>query len=198
MEPGTTGMPRRRWTGSRTAAGTVLVLALAGALPETADAQVILPPPGTRIRITLDDAERVVGALSGARHDTLLIRPELQEADRAVPLNTLQRLEVSRGIRPQTGRGALIGLLSGAAAGAVSGMVVCAGDNCVNSGEDLTTLVPVVLGIGGGAFGAGVGALIGAQFHGEHWTTLSGTRGRRMGMNLRREPGLRLAFRVRL
>jgi len=183
--------------GRKLAAGAAFALALGGALPEDAGAQVILPPPGTRVRVTLDTSEQVTGKLAGAHRDTLLVRPELQETDRAMALGSLTRLEVSRGIRPQTGKGALIGLVSGAAAGAASGMVVCSGGNCVNSGEDLTTLVPVVLGIGGGVVGAGVGALIGSRFRGEHWRTFPLPRAQ-VSVNVRGEPGLRLAYTVRL
>lgn len=182
----------------RAVSGAVLLLILGCLLPAGAAAQVFLPPAGARVRVTLASSEKLVGTLSGAHRDTLLVRPVDAQEARALPLGTLTRLEVSRGIESRTGRGALIGLVSGAAAGAASGMIVCAGDNCVNSGEDLTTLVPVALGIGGGVVGAGVGALLGSGFHGENWATVPLPRSH-ASLNLRCEPeGLRLAVTLKL
>lgn len=188
--------PRRAPTERRQrgAMCAVLLAVLLSVFPaEAATAQIVLPPPGTRVRATTDSG-KIVGHLSGARRDTILVRPEHAAEDREISLQDIRRLEMSRGIQPRTGRGALIGLVSGAVAGAVSGMIVCAGDNCVNSGEDLTNLVPVALGIGGGVVGAGTGALIGAQFHGEQWRTIP-LPGAKFGMaHPPPEPGIRLAF----
>jgi len=80
----------------------------------------------------------------------------------------------SRGRRSYAGRGALIGLAAGAAAGIASGSIVCATDNCSSSGGDWKGLVVGVLGIGGGLVGAGVGALVGAGLSGERWEAVHG------------------------
>lgn len=198
MGPGGRGATAMRSLAPRIGNGAWLLLILGCLLPTGASAQVFLPPAGARVRVTLTSSEKLVGTLSGAHRDTLLVRPVDAQEARAFPLGTLTRLEVSRGIRTRTGRGALIGLVSGAAAGAAGGMIVCAGDNCAHNGEDLTTLVPVAMGIGAGVVGAGVGALLGSGVRGEDWATVPLPRSH-ASLNLRgKREGLRLALTLRL
>lgn len=66
--------------------------------------------------------------------------------------------------RSRTGRGALIGLVVGAAAGAITGQVVCADGNCESSSwpGDISGAVSLSLGLGGALVGAGIGAVVGS------------------------------------
>lgn len=198
MGPRGRGATARRSLAARIGTGAWFLVSFGCLLPAGAAAQVFLPPAGARVRVTLASSEKLVGTLAGAHRDTLLVRPVDAQEARALPLGTLTRLEVSRGIHSRTGRGALIGLVGGAAAGAAGGMIACAGGNCVHNGEDLTTLVPVALGIGTGVLGAGVGALLGSGVRGESWATVPLPRSH-ASLNLRGRPeGLRLALTLRL
>jgi hypothetical protein len=87
----------------------------------------------------------------------------------AVPLTSLTSLQVSRGKRSLAGPGALVGMVTGGVAGVSLALSACKDDFCQSNGEDKTVVVALVLGVGGAALGAGVGALLGAFKKVDRW-----------------------------
>lgn len=132
--------------------------------------------PGARVRLSLKadpvrfERQRVLGLLVGFEGDTMLVSHQPGGPGRAVPLDKVETFEVSTGRKSSAGKGALIGLAGGAAAGVGAALIVCDDDECVGSGYgSYKGLVAGVFGVGGALFGAGVGALVGGRFHGDRW-----------------------------
>jgi hypothetical protein len=117
--------------------------------------------------------ERIIGTLESATDNKLIVREGKEGPRREVPLASLNLLEVSRGRHSSSGKGALIGMFAGAAGGVAAGYVVCNHGNCDSSTGDLTGIWASALGLGGGLFGAGIGAIIGGVIHTERWEKVS-------------------------
>jgi hypothetical protein len=147
-----------------------------------------LVPGGSRIRVhtlapgpmarfpALEDrpGESFTGTFVGLRPDTLVVDREGDGDRLGIPIASIASLEASLGRHSRAGRGAVIGLLGGAAAGVVVGLVVCANGNCESSGiDDATPIVASVLGLGGAVAGAGIGAGAGAMVKTERWRRVS-------------------------
>ena len=121
--------------------------------------------PATRIRFALAPGDRMrIAQVIVQRNDSLWVRTASTDDTLALALATLGRLDVSRGQHRSTLKGAGLGLVSGAVAGAIIGY--SAGEDCSKSSficfpRDQTTLMGAVY-VGG--LGAGVGALLG-HFH---------------------------------
>jgi len=158
---------------------------------------------GARVRLFLKPTpehmtrERIMGLLMRVDEDSVVVNVGPGLPGRTVAIDALQSFAVAHGRKSSAGKGALIGLASGVAGGVVAGKIVCSGGDCENSGlGDTTPIVASVLGVGGGLFGLGMGALIGGRFHTDRWERVS-IRDLRMGM----EPngnGLRLRFSLAL
>jgi hypothetical protein len=141
----------------------LLVLLMVILLPEAAHAQVTGVGVGDRIRVTGD--VRGTFMVAEIRGDTLVTDRGMRVADSA-----LKTLSVHRG-RRSTGsgmaRGALIGLGTGAAAGAVVGIILKGDDDYFYGQFHSTTEVAAVwataLGIGGLLGGTVVGAIAPGQ-----------------------------------
>jgi hypothetical protein len=132
--------------------------------------------PGTRVRVSLRATtthltrDRIIGSLVSVQSDTLVVSEHAGRADLVLPTEAIASLEVSRGRKSAAGKGAVIGLVSGAAGGVATGLIACGGGNCAESGlGDVTALLSAALGLGGGLTGAGIGALVGGRIHSDRW-----------------------------
>jgi hypothetical protein len=123
---------------------------------------------GSRVRVHLfQPRSKVVGNLVRLTGDTLIILPENDgHHEMALSSANVRRLELSRGRRSRTGRGALVGSIVGAVGGYVALHYVCR-DNCVGA-VALYALIP-----GAGLVGAGIGAGVGSLIRTERWQPVS-------------------------
>ncbi len=137
-------------------------------------------PIGARVRVSLRTPlapqshllrERIIGSLMNLEGDRVIVS-EKGGPGLSIPIESVRAFEVSRGRKSGAGRGAVIGLLSGAAGGIGAGLIVCGNGECEYSSSDYTPLVAGVLGIGGALFGAGVGALVGGRIHSDRWESI--------------------------
>ena len=152
----------RSTTHTFTSIASALLLAAALAGPVTA--QVSDVPRNVRVRLTLagEPVQRVVGVVVPGEGDSLLVRTGDSLA--VIPRARVQRVEMSgRGGR-RTGRGLLIGFAVGTVVGAVAGLT------CPT---DCQPEMPLIMGAGGGGFGALLGGAAGALFRSETWTNVN-------------------------
>jgi hypothetical protein len=149
----------------RTTGLTAVALSLslsAGSL----DAQTV--SAGERVRVTIEEQSgKLTGTLEEWGSDTLYVVPDGASQDvaaRAISLSSLSRLETSRGMKSNAGKGALIGggigLVIGGGMSLIAGSTV---DTEVTSTDYLIFTGLVTVG------GAGIGALIGALIKSERW-----------------------------
>lgn len=154
-------------------------------IPRVASAQVDPPEPGARVRLTVPcelvpqpAPERrnlcvFVGKLAGWRTDAIDLDVDGRRS--SYNLNTVSRLEVSRGSRSRKLLGAGIGFVVGVGgayhlfhSGGSTGMCdQSANQDAIDSGYCLG-----IYGLGGLA-GAGLGALIGSRIRTERWQSVS-------------------------
>jgi hypothetical protein len=120
------------------------------------------------VRITAPEirAEPIIGTIIEKRAETWIVGLDVPDAaPLEVPLATVNRLEVSRGLQKNTARGLGYGALGGIAVGVLMGLLAgdddCtrereAGSSCleVMSAGDKAALFGVTFGILGGAIGA--------------------------------------------
>ena len=169
----------------RRSLGAALV-ALSFTLPGTAAAQLT---PGTRVRVhSTDIVLPVIGNYQGMRRDTLVVIEDGAAAQQwTFTSANVSRLEVSAGMKgrnkkPMT-RWALIGGGAGAALGIVTAIAL--------EGASDSEYNYALSGLVGLGVGAGAGALYGARFVEEHWTSVPLPR--RVGFAPSRN-GVRLGF----
>jgi hypothetical protein len=111
--------------------------------------------------------QRAEGSFIGVSGDTLLLQTETQTTPSAIPFTSLSRLEVIRGRKSNSGKGALYGFIGGAVVGAISGAV--AGEQYIGDIQ-ITTAAVVALASGlGGSVGALGGLLVGASIETDRW-----------------------------
>jgi hypothetical protein len=122
---------------------------------------------GARVRVTLlaREAPQVTGIVLAIPTDSLVVAAEPDSLARSIARLDIKKLEVSRGVHSNAGKGATIGAL-------VIGVAV--GLTVLNAASiDGTSKDSVAAGIAGGAVGAivgaGLGALIGSGSHREFW-----------------------------
>lgn len=129
--------------------------------------------PGARVRLispTLQSDQQIVRILSAGR-DTVVFRSERNPVTRSLALNEISAVEVSLGERRRTRRGAVIGLLSGAAIGGIAGYVAyepCTGF-CLTLGSNSAAGDAAIGGAVGGVLGLLVGTTIGWLSKSEKW-----------------------------
>lgn len=131
-------------------------------------AQVVPPevPTGSRVRVktaTVPDVWQT-GTLTSWRQDSLDLGID-GGWHRTIPLPDLVAIEISRGSKSNTGKGALIGGIAGAVIGVASSIAVAIADPVEGAGFGEYA----VYSLGVTAAGAGIGALIGSLARSERW-----------------------------
>jgi hypothetical protein len=112
---------------------------------------------GARIRLTMaSGARRVAGWYEGRSGDWIEVRLDRPKVSTAIALDSVRRIEVSRGRRTRMGKGALVGAAIG---GASFGLLALTDPGC-RAGQ-LCPFEGAEWDIAGIAAGAGVGALVG-------------------------------------
>ncbi len=149
----------------------LLILLLAGAARSAAVAQAGGPlQPGQRMRVrsTVAHTAELVGVFEGVRADTLMVRDDDRSVATAVPLATVDRLQVSRGRHSHWMTGAAIGFAVGAVTGVIVGV---AGHNDTDwlIGSGASAFLGAVLLA---PIGAGTGPVVGLLVRTERWQTV--------------------------
>jgi hypothetical protein len=152
----------------------LLIVALAPPATVTAQDGPVLPPEA-RVRVTTD-AGRFVGKWLGRTADSLSILDSRDEP-RGFASASVRGLEVSAGRKRRTGRGALIGVASGAAGGILGALGFCRG-GC----GDLSGLLVMAFGGIGAGGGLIVGAIVGSQIRSERWESVPVSVGLRLSL----------------
>jgi hypothetical protein len=137
-------------------------------LPQSTEAQALSRvPTGSRLRVTYSTSSETVqiGRLEAVSETALVLYAT--GASRTIPLETIRRLEMSRGRRPNAMAG-VVGLLLGAVVGGVLGCAANRDDYGVFCGGQSDTKVAVGAAIGG-IGGAAAGALV---FRRESWSAV--------------------------
>ncbi len=142
---------------------------------------------GTRVRLWAPkfDIRKQVGTVVAVTSDTLTFKKVLQATPFAIPIALVTRLEVSQSRKSRAGRGAVIGLVVGAASG-VGFSVEFTNAGEFDFGKVARVFVPIF-----SAAGTGIGALIGAASRKvDHWESVPPPI--RIGMSLHRDDGIAL------
>ncbi len=134
-------------------------------------AQHTLVTPGARVRVSAPTvAERpLLGTVVALEVDTLIVDARGYAHPLALPLASLAWLEVSRGQKSRTLKGAGIGFLVGGAAGLATAAIVCAIAGDCAADDPYTGLVYAVFGVLGAGVGALTGAIIGSTIKVDRW-----------------------------
>ncbi len=144
---------------------TVTALALA---PLTGAAAQDTLNAGDKVRVTTE-VERVVGYWVSSDGKRLVFNAEQSGLQLALPLDSVSKLEVSRGQRSRAGKGALIGLAVGAGVGAGVGVLFGAGLGEDLCGDGCVGALAGIGALGGGAVGTLIGLGIGASSKTDRW-----------------------------
>ena len=158
-------------------------------------AQEMHPAAGAWVRLKAPPSHRnwVTGTFSGYAGKTLAIAPDSSRMDSLLVFGRDQvaEFEVYRGRKSAAGKGAVVGLLFGAAAGISLGLAGCQGlsEDCVFDADGVE--VALIFGAVLGAAGAGIGSLIGLAVGTDDWepVPLEGLR-----VSIRPNPAGRWAF----
>jgi hypothetical protein len=123
---------------------------------------------GSRVRIlspVLGDERQTVTVVSSTS-DALVYRQNAQAAPQTLSSGVITRLEISTGTRAHKAKGALIGLLAGAAVGGILGYATWQRPTCKDPSQPFGCFT-IDFGPGGdaaffGAFGGMLGTIVGA------------------------------------
>ncbi len=160
-------------------------------------AQDTLVTPGARVRVSAPTvAERpLLGTVVALEVDTLIVDARGYAHPLALPLASLAWLEVSRGQKSRTLKGAGIGFLVGGAAGLATAAIACAiAGDCYD--DSLTGLVYAYFGGLGAVVGALTGAIIGSTIDVDRWVDVPLER-LRVSLGPQRDGRLGLGLSVR-
>lgn len=130
---------------------------------------------GDRVRVSAPSVSEdpLVGTVLVMDSDSCVIDVEGRYKPVAVPLTSLESVEVYRGQRSFAAQGAAGGAIGGGIIGVGLAIKVCHDwDACRWDNENKTLLVTVVAGVGGAVLGAGLGALVGAFSKTDSWEEL--------------------------
>ncbi len=156
----------------------VVILAFVPLASETAQVQQPIER-GARVRVTIllpcpdiytscaDWRSRHNGTFVAWKADTLVVQSNGDTL--TVPVTLLTRLDVSRGRKTNTGKGAEIGFLLGGVVGAVIGYASYEECEGVCFGDFGSGFAAFVGGLVGGLGGGAVGALIGSSTKTDRW-----------------------------
>jgi len=150
-----------------------ILSAVALTLPGIVGAQAPKPEwpiaTGSRVRIVspiLGD-QRQTGFVAASTADTLVFRPAARDASPiAIATPNIARIEVASGTHSRKAKGALVGLLIGAGAGALIGAAAYKKPKpcgCIRLFEDSRGSDAAIAGFLGGLVGAITGAIIGSR-----------------------------------
>ena len=151
------------------------------ALPiELASQSAVAVPPGSRVRVSLEEGvppaanKRVVGTLVSMSAESVVVQSAADDPQ-SFPAASVTALEVSMGRRSRVLQGALIGALILAPISAVQGYNQTS--RCDRTAVRHGCIEPGTMAVtefaGGGALGAGAGALIGAFIRTDRWLPVS-------------------------
>ncbi len=123
---------------------------------------------GDTVRVSVGTA-RITGTLIRLETESLFVRTEEVPEGQLIPVVGLTRLEVARGRKSSSGKGALIGLAIGGALGALAGLEFCGGgdETCYSQGEFIA--VGAFAGVLPGAL---IGAVAGYTVRGTRWVRI--------------------------
>ncbi len=113
-----------------------------------------------------------MGTVVALKPDTLAVNVENRDSPLALPLASLTKLEVSRGQKSRTLKGAGIGFLVGGAAGLATAAIACAIAGDCAADDPYTGLVYAVFGVLGAGVGTLTGAIIGSTIKVDRWETV--------------------------
>jgi len=123
---------------------------------------------GARIRVWTPEIRKITGRVEALSSDTLVLRPDGRTAAVSIPVSTLIRIEISRGMgsrRKSAWKHAAWGAVIGAVPGAIS-----LGLQHEQVGGGTSAAKAAALGAwSGGLFGGLIGSAIGALRPGENW-----------------------------
>jgi hypothetical protein len=124
---------------------------------------------GARVRLTLLEPpqKRVVGSLLAIRPDAVEIRPD--SLSRTIARANIDRLEISRGIKSGSGKGAKYGAIFGGVILGSLGIFAAAVANSESSEHVSPVAAGAAYGLAGAVVGGGLGALIASGSHYEKW-----------------------------
>jgi hypothetical protein len=151
----------------------VVLVALFVATSSPLAAQEAPVEPGARVRVKAPPLQPdwVRGTVVGWESGSLVLEPEKPEGDTPLTLarDQITQLDVHRGRKSAAGKGALIGLGSGAVAGFALGFAACAGNTGSPCTNDAGEGSPAGFALALGGVGAGLGALVGLLFRTDRW-----------------------------
>jgi hypothetical protein len=145
-----------------------MLYAIALAVPSLSAAQTSSSPgwpvqAGSRVRIlspVLGDERQTVTVVSSTS-DALVYRQNSQVAPQTLNNGAITRMEISTGTRAHKAKGALIGLLAGAAVGGIIGYATWQRPTCKDP-NSLFGCIAIDFGPGGdAAFAGGLGGILG-------------------------------------
>lgn len=153
--------------------------------------------PGARVRVRAPSvaADQIVGTLVAVNADTFVLKAEGRSAPMAIPLALVTRLEVRQ--RPaHHGRSAAIGATIGFLAGGLIGASIVGGiaGGAALGGVQVEEKYIIAASLGGGAFFAGIGGVVGGLMGGETWVRVPLPT--RIGLAPKRNGRIRLAGSV--
>jgi hypothetical protein len=123
---------------------------------------------GARIRVWTSEMRKVTGRVEALTSDTLVLQPDSQTAPVSLPVATLIRIEISRGLlsrKNSAWKHAKWGAVIGAVPGAIS-----LGLQHEQVGGGSSVAKATALGAwSGGLFGGLIGTVVGAMRPGENW-----------------------------
>lgn len=172
----------------------LLGVVFAGLAWSAAAAQAQTPlQPGQRVRVrsTVAHTPEVAGVFEGVRGDSLMVRDDDRSVATAVPLATVDRLQVSRGRHSHWITGAAIGFAVGAATGVIAGVAGHNDADWLFSSGASAFLGAVLLA----PVGAVTGLVVGLMVRTERWQTVPLDD---IGPGVARGPDGRLGLGVRL
>jgi len=150
--------------------GTKLILIVLVALSPVRLAAQAAPAidVGARVRVWTSDTRKVTGRVEALTSDTLVVQPEGMTASVSMPVSTIMRVDVNRGLlsrKTSAWRRAKWGALIGSVPGAIS---LGLQHEQVGGGSSVTKAA--ALGAwSGGLFGGVIGAVVGAAHPSENW-----------------------------
>jgi len=146
-----------------------MVYAIALAMPALAPAQTPANPEwpvqaGSRVRIlspVFGDKRQTVTVVSSTA-DALVFRLSGQAASQTLSSGAISGMEISTGSRAHKAKGALIGLVAGAAVGGILGYATWQRPTCKDPNNSILGCLAIDFGRGGdAAFAAGAGGILG-------------------------------------